>query len=59
MLGSIVFGAMVFVAAQGTVGAQSGAPDATVNPDEIIRKFAAKELEFRKARENYTYTADR
>ena len=25
------------------------------NPDEIIRKFAAKEAEFRKARENYTY----
>jgi hypothetical protein len=25
-------------------------------PDEIIRKFAAKEAEFRKARENYTYT---
>jgi hypothetical protein len=24
-------------------------------PDEIIRKFAAKEAEFRKARENYTY----
>ena len=26
-----------------------------VSPDEIIRKFAAKEAEFRKARENYTY----
>jgi len=26
-----------------------------VNPDEIIRKFAAKESEFAKARENYTY----
>jgi len=25
------------------------------SPDEIIRKFAAKEAEFRKARENYTY----
>ncbi len=56
MLGSIVFGAVIFMAAQGTIGAQSSAPDAAVNPDEIIRKFAAKELEFRKARENYTYT---
>ncbi len=26
-----------------------------INPDEIIRKFAAKETEFQKARENYTY----
>jgi hypothetical protein len=26
-----------------------------IQPDEIIRKFAAKEAEFRKARENYTY----
>jgi hypothetical protein len=28
---------------------------ADLAPDEIIRKFAAKEAEFRKARENYTY----
>lgn len=27
-----------------------------VNPDEIIRKFAAKEAEFKEARGNYTYT---
>lgn len=26
-----------------------------LSPDEIIRRFAAKEAEFRKARENYTY----
>src|SRR5437899_7495124 len=25
------------------------------NPDDIIQRFAAKEAEFRKARENYTY----
>src|SRR5437588_2791405 len=25
------------------------------NPDEIVQKFAAKEAEFAKARENYTY----
>ena len=30
-----------------------GADD--VNPDEIVRKFAAKELEFKEARNNYTY----
>jgi len=35
-------------------GQQAAAKDNT-NPDEIIRKFAAKEAEFRKARENYTY----
>src|SRR5690242_6501160 len=27
----------------------------TVNADEIIQKFAAKELEFSQARSNYTY----
>ena len=27
----------------------------SVNPDEIIRKFAAKETDFQRARENYTY----
>ena len=42
------------MAAQGTVGAQSGPPAVTPTPEEIIQKFAAKELEFRKARENYT-----
>jgi hypothetical protein len=31
------------------------AAPADPSPDEIIRKFAAKEAEFRKARENYTY----
>jgi len=31
----------------------AGAPD--VNPDEIIRKFAAKEKEFSAARQSYTY----
>ncbi len=31
------------------------AAEPEVNPEEIIRKFAAKETEFQKARENYTY----
>ena len=31
------------------------APATNVNPEEIIRKFAAKEKEFSQARENYTY----
>jgi hypothetical protein len=35
--------------------AQSAAQTDKVNPDEIIRKFAAKELEFSQARDNYTY----
>jgi hypothetical protein len=30
-------------------------PKEDVNPDEIIRKFAAKEAEFKEARGNYTY----
>src|SRR5215475_10291910 len=33
--------------------AGSAAP--SMNPQEIIRKFAAKELEFQQARNNYTY----
>ena len=55
MFGKVVFGAVVFLFAQGTIGAQSAPPESAPNPDEIIRKFAAKEAEFRKARENYTY----
>jgi hypothetical protein len=35
------------------VAATTTAP--AVNPDEIIRKFAAKEKEFSEARDNYTY----
>ena len=27
----------------------------SINPEEIIQKFAAKEAEFRDARNNYTY----
>jgi hypothetical protein len=41
--------------AAGLTTAAPPPPDTDVNPDEIIRKFAAKEAEFRKARENYTY----
>src|SRR5579863_3613858 len=49
MFGTVVCGAAMFLRAQ------SAAPAGAPNPDEIIRKFAAKEAEFRKARENYTY----
>lgn len=31
------------------------ADSGNVNPDEVIRKFAAKESDFQRARENYTY----
>ncbi len=41
--------------AAGLASAAPPPPEAEPNPDEIIRKFAAKEAEFRKARENYTY----
>ncbi len=50
----VIFGAAVFLAAHGTIVAQTP-PPGSPSPDEIIRKFAAKEAEFRKARENYTY----
>ena len=38
-----------------TLGSTLPAWAADPSPEEIIRKFAAKEAEFRKARENYTY----
>jgi hypothetical protein len=38
-----------------SVSAQAGDTAKDVNPDEIIQKFAAKEAEFSRARENYTY----
>jgi len=38
-----------------SVPAWAGDTAKDVNPDEIIRKFAAKEAEFARARENYTY----
>ena len=34
------------------------APPKDVTPEEIIKRFAAKETEFAKARENYTYRQD-
>ena len=43
------------VLAAGLASVARPPPAADANPDEIIRKFAAKEAEFRKARENYTY----
>jgi len=53
--------ALVFSLAMGAVCLPGWAADAintaapSVNPDEIIQKFAAKEAEFRDARNNYTY----
>jgi len=38
-----------------SVPAWAGDTAKDVNPDEIIQKFAAKEAEFARARENYTY----
>ena len=34
---------------------KAGAPSDSVNPADIIQKFAAKEAEFKEARNNYTY----
>jgi hypothetical protein len=56
LYGAIVFGAAFLASGQGPAAPQSGSSAAVPSPDEIIRKFAAKEAEFRKARENYTYT---
>src|ERR1051326_8008003 len=41
--------------AAGLASAAPPPPATEPNPEEIIRKFAAKEAEFRKARESYTY----
>ena len=41
---------LILLCAFGALGA-----DKDLAPDEIIKKFAAKEAEFAKARENYTY----
>lgn len=49
------FGLFAFLSGPGAGHAQSGPSSPELSPDEIIRKFAAKESEFRKARENYTY----
>lgn len=55
----VVFCALVGLAAvSGWADSPAPAPAATtgdVNPEEIIHKFAAKETEFARARENYTY----
>jgi hypothetical protein len=50
-----MFAAAIFCAPVRVGKAQNGSPSAEPSPEEIIRKFAAKESEFRKARENYTY----
>jgi hypothetical protein len=39
-------------------GALEGAPPKDTTPDEIIKHFAAKEKEFKEAREKYTYRQD-
>jgi hypothetical protein len=44
----------ILLAALAALGVPTWAAD-DVNADEIIRKFAAKELEFQQARNNYTY----
>ena len=46
---------VVFALAGAACFADTAPSEAAVNPDEIVRKFAAKESAFLKARENYTY----
>lgn len=50
-LGAALFGAAIFLSGAMPAANAQGTP----SPDEVIRKFAAKEAEFRKARESYTY----
>jgi len=45
----------LFVAGLAGAAPPPAPPASEPNPDEIIQKFASKEAEFRKARENYTY----
>ena len=49
-IGRVIMGSVLLAAAAAQV-----AWAADPSPQEIIQKFAAKEAEFRKARENYTY----
>ncbi|MEP6717376.1 MAG: hypothetical protein ABJC09_17530 [Terriglobia bacterium] len=49
MMRGLAFSFLALAAFGGAVRA------ADLSPDEVIRKFAAKEAEFRKAREQYTY----
>src|SRR5665213_2730193 len=52
----LTFCSIAFCSVLGAGIAIAAPPPATEpSPDEIIRKFAAKEAEFRQARENYTY----
>src|SRR5579863_2234465 len=44
---------LIFCCIFGSVAATAIAAD--LPPEQVIQKFAAKEAEFRKARENYTY----
>lgn len=46
---------LTLVCATGAVAAEPAAGDPAIPVDEIIRRFAEKETEFAKARENYTY----
>jgi hypothetical protein len=50
-----LFVCSILAAGLSAFAASPAAPAADPSPDEIIRRFAAKEAEFRKARENYTY----
>jgi hypothetical protein len=58
-LGTALAGTAIFLIYPGGIQAQSApahnAAQTNPSPEEIIRKFAAKEAEFRKARESYTY----
>jgi hypothetical protein len=55
----LIWLAAAFATILGSASAQEGPlrnePPAGTTPDQIIQKFAAKELEFKQARENYTY----
>ncbi len=56
IVAALVLAAPAF--AQQGEGPLENAPPKGITPDEIIQRFAAKEGQFKEARENYTYTQD-
>jgi hypothetical protein len=55
---TLLIGGLAVVPASAQQGALDNTPPKGTTPDEIIKRFAAKETEFAKARDQYTYRQD-
>src|SRR3954468_20445819 len=58
LCGLLLACASIVVPAFAQEGPLENAPPKDITPDEIIKRFAAKETEFSKARDQYTYRQD-